>query len=136
MKRKRAALSALLILATSTSLCGLILTAPTYAQSSQLRRLAGEWELSTRTEPNEKRLVTFIINNGQITGTYTDERGEKSPITQITFANGRYSFRVGNLVVRNLKFIENDLEGEKRLTAPAKGGTVPRVVRMVRVSHR
>jgi hypothetical protein len=138
MKRNRPSPLGFVILAIVASLCGLILTAPTSAQSNQLKKLVGEWELSTKADPSDKRLIAFMISNQRVTGTYTTEAGETLPITGITFANGKYSFRVSNkpLIFRDLKFVGNNLEGVGYFNAEEKVKSVPRVVQMVRKSTR
>ncbi len=134
MKRNCTRVLDALIIAIAAVSCAFILTGNTYAQSNQLKKLVGEWELSTKSDPNDKRSVTFVISNAQLTGSYTTEAGAKLPITDISFANGRYSFRVSDagLVFREIKFVGKNLEGVRFLTAQPKGKSVPRVVQMIR----
>jgi len=123
------------------ALCGLTLCAPTSAQTSKLRKLVGEWLLSTKAHPNDTRLVTFAVHRGQLTGTYSDEFGHKLPITAIAFAKGKYSFRVldEDLIFKDLKFAGNNLEGIVEPTPssrPSRRSRVSNLVQMVRTSTR
>ena len=126
------------ILVVVAVLCGLILTTFTYAQNKQIKKLVGEWEMSTKGNPDNKRLIAFVISGGEITGTYTTESGEKLPVTSIAFADGKYSFRVtgAELVFQDFKFVGRKLEGVKHRTAAEKGRSVPEVVQMVKKTNR
>ena len=134
MKRNHTDPSRILLLAVVTSFCSLIVVMPASAQSKQLKKLVGAWELSAKNNPNDKRLITFAIKDGQVAGTYASESGQNLPIAGITFAAGKYSFRVSDaqLVFRDFKFIGRKLEGVKFMTESAKSRSVPQVVQMIK----
>jgi hypothetical protein len=109
-----------------------------HGQRTDLNRLIGEWEISTESEPNDKRVVVFELRDGRLTGIYKNVDGVKLRITGIAYSNGAYSFRVpkAELVFSHLRFNGEALRGEKVVVSSREVHIVPQVVQMLRKSRK
>jgi hypothetical protein len=110
---------------------------PLRAEGDRDSLLVGKWEVSTRANSAEKRLITLHQQNGQLGGFYTRKNGRKEPITMAQYANKRLSFQVPTvrLRFRNVKFVSTHLEGEVIDANPGKMHGIPQAVKLVRVPN-
>ena len=110
---------------------------PLHAQASRDNPVAGKWEVSTKANRAEKRIVSLNRKNGQLVGFYTRKDGRKEPITMAKYANKTLSFQVPTvrLAFRNVKFVSGHLEGQVIDGNPGKMRSIPQAVRLIRVSN-
>lgn len=109
----------------------------TPAVGGQQSRLVGKWQMSTKANSSEKRLITLNERKGQLWGHYTTKAGRKVPIAGAKVVNQALSFEVPGvrLQFRNVRFVKGSLEGEVIDANPGQMKGVPMPVKLVRVQN-
>lgn len=92
-----------------------LLLTPVYSQKSNLddkqkSKLVGKWVVKIT---NSGKFADVEITKPGIEGTFQPINGASSPISNINFANGKFSFNVfqKKLKFESLTFIKNELKG-------------------------
>jgi hypothetical protein len=109
----------------------------THAQAGQDSPFVGNWQMSTKANTAEKRLITLNRSKGQLWGFYMTKAGRKEPITRAKYVNQTLSFQVPGvrLQFRNVRFVKGHLEGEVIDANPGQMSSIPQPVRLVRVQN-
>lgn len=107
------------------------------AQAGPDSQVVGKWQMSTKANSAEKRLITLSKTKGRLGGFYTTKAGRKEPIALAKYANKTLSFQVPTvrLAFRNVRFVKGHLEGEVIDGNPGQMSRVPMAVRLVRVQN-
>jgi hypothetical protein len=109
----------------------------TRAQAGQDSPVVGKWQMATKANSAEKRLITLNEKKGQLWGFYTTRAGRKEPIAAAKYVNKTLSFQVPSvrLQFRNVRFVKGALEGEVIDANPGKMSRIPMAVKLVRIQN-